>query len=569
MALDNSNPQLTGLAKRLVADSWLTESEMKRALDDANITGSSLVNYLAEKHLVDGAIVATLLSQEFGYPMLDLNTFDLSLIPFDLVPPKLISQHHALPLIARGTHLYVAVSDPLNLQALEQFRFGTSLSTLPILVAADSLSHIIESILEDKNTAFEALDDDVLDGGSSSSQHEIIDLSSDNPDRAPIVQFINDILMKAIKIGASDVHFEPYEKSFRVRARVDGVLQRLAKAPTGLSTRIAARLKVLAKLNIAERRLPQDGRMQMKISDTKNIDFRVSSCPTLFGEKLVLRILDSSSAKIGIDALGYEPEQKEIFLKTMHQPQGMILVTGPTGSGKTVSLYTALDILNTGDRNISTAEDPAEINLSGINQVNMHADIGLTFSAALRSFLRQDPDVIMIGEIRDLETAEIAIKAAQTGHMVLSTLHTNDAPQTITRLANMGVAPYNIASAVSLVIAQRLGRRLCEKCKVIDKLPDDTLRSEGFTPQQINKGITIYRAVGCTRCTNGYKGRLGIYQVMPISVPIHDIILAHGDATAIETQSIKEGVLTLRQAGLKKVAEGIFSFDELNRITKE
>jgi len=393
--------------------------------------------------------------------------------------------------------------------------------------------------------------------------------STSEADETPIVRFINGILTHAIKSGASDIHFEPYEKKYRVRIRIDGILQEAQSAPVTLGGRIAARLKVLSRLNIAERRVPQDGRMRLKLSSTKTIDFRVNTCPTLFGEKIVLRILDPTSAQLGIDALGYEPDQKEIFMETMHQPYGMILVTGPTGSGKTVSLYTALNILNTDDRNISTAEDPAEISLAGINQVNVNPTVGLTFSAALKAFLRQDPDIIMVGEIRDLETAEISIKAAQTGHMVFSTLHTNDAPQTITRLANMGVPAFNIASAVSLIIAQRLGRRLCSQCKKSETIPLEALLEEGFTQAQIDKGVTIFKPVGCDSCTLGYKGRVGIYQVMPISDAMGRIIMEGGNSMTLADQAEKEGIDDLRKSGLKKVAAGMTSLEELNRVIKE
>jgi len=395
------------------------------------------------------------------------------------------------------------------------------------------------------------------------------DPSTSEADETPIVRFINGILTHAIKSGASDIHFEPYEKKYRVRIRIDGILQEAQSAPVTLGGRIAARLKVLSRLNIAERRVPQDGRMRLKLSSTKTIDFRVNTCPTLFGEKIVLRILDPTSAQLGIDALGYEPDQKEIFMETMHQPYGMILVTGPTGSGKTVSLYTALNILNTDDRNISTAEDPAEISLAGINQVNVNPTVGLTFSAALKAFLRQDPDIIMVGEIRDLETAEISIKAAQTGHMVFSTLHTNDAPQTITRLANMGVPAFNIASAVSLIIAQRLGRRLCSQCKKSETIPLEALLEEGFTQAQIDKGVTIFKPVGCDSCTLGYKGRVGIYQVMPISDAMGRIIMEGGNSMTLADQAEKEGIDDLRKSGLKKVAAGMTSLEELNRVIKE
>lgn len=565
MAL-NDTKQLSGVARRLVNDGLLDANAIATAQEAATKEGITLVTYLVSHHIVESKLLASILSQEFGIPLFDLTSMDLNLVAAEHIPEKLVLQHHALPLFQRGTRLYVAVSDPMNIQALDAFQFHTDQKTYSILVDETKLSRIIEKVLDDKNEILAGMADTILELDDS-DDNEIEDLSEVKDDDTPVVRFINKMLTRSIKNGASDVHFEPYETEYRVRARIDGVLQEISSAPIELAGRISARLKVLARLNIAERRIPQDGRMRMKLSATKNIDFRVSSCPTLFGEKIVLRILDATQAKLGIDALGYEPDQKKIFLDIMHNPQGMILITGPTGSGKTVSLYTALGILNTEDRNISTAEDPAEITLPGINQVNVHPSVGLDFASALRAFLRQDPDIIMVGEIRDLETAEIAIKAAQTGHLVLSTLHTNDAPQTLTRLANMGVAPFNIASAVSLIIAQRLGRKLCNNCKQIDDLPEEILLSEGFNQTQINSGISVYKAVGCDKCVAGYKGRTGIYQVMAMSDPMRHVILEGGTSSDLEKQAEKEGVSNLRESGLKKVASGIFSFDELNRIT--
>jgi type IV pilus assembly protein PilB len=496
---------------------------------------------------------------------------NMEMAAVSLIQEKLIRQHNALPLYKRGKRLYVAVSDPTNLQALDEFQFNTGLNTYPILTDEQQLATAIEKALDDTQEQLEDFGDSDLDdidlGPEEVEQND--NVTESNVDDTPVVRFINGILTNAIKAGASDIHFEPYEKKYRVRTRIDGILHEKQTAPVTLGGRIAARLKVLSRLNIAERRVPQDGRMRLKLSKTKAIDFRVNTCPTIFGEKIVLRILDPTSAQLGIDALGYEEDQKELFLTTMHQPYGMILVTGPTGSGKTVSLYTALNILNTDDRNISTAEDPAEISLPGINQVNVNPAIGLTFSEALKAFLRQDPDIIMVGEIRDLETAEIAIKAAQTGHMVFSTLHTNDAPQTLTRLANMGVPPFNIASAVTLIIAQRLGRRLCNNCKEQEDIPADALLEEGFTQEQIDDGLTIYKAVGCDSCTAGYKGRVGIYQVMPISEAMGRIIMEGGNSMMLADQAEKEGVADLRTSGLKKVAAGLTSLEEINRVVKE
>ncbi len=570
MAL-NSTQKLSGVARRLVDDGLLDADAIMTAQQAATDEGTALVTYLVKHHIVEGAQLATVLSQEFGLPLFDLNAMDLDAIDSEQIPEKLVLQHHALPLFQRGTRLYVAVSDPMNIQALDAFQFHSGQKTFSILVDEAKLASTIDKVLDDQNEVLAGLMDTAIEYDiSDSADTKVEDLSEKKDGDTPVVKFINGMLSRSIKNGASDVHFEPYETEYRVRARIDGVLQELSAAPIELAGRIAARLKVLSRLNIAERRVPQDGRMRMKLSATKSIDFRVSTCPTLFGEKIVLRILDATQAKLGIDSLGYEPEQKQVFLDIMHRPYGMILITGPTGSGKTVSLYTALGILNTDDRNISTAEDPAEITLAGINQVNMHPEIGLTFAASLRAFLRQDPDIIMVGEIRDLETAEIAIKAAQTGHLVLSTLHTNDAPQTLTRLSNMGVAPFNIASAVSLIIAQRLARKLCSSCKTEDEIPNNILLEEGFTQAQVdNDEITIYKAVGCDKCTGGYKGRTGIYQVMPISEEMRSIILIGGSSKELELQAAEEGVLNLRESGINKVAAGIFSIEELNRITKE
>jgi type IV pilus assembly protein PilB len=563
--------RLSGLAQRLVNDGLLSEEEAENAQLAAKEADLAFVSYLVENKIVSSQHVATIASEEFGVPLFDINTMNIELSATKLISEKLIRQHNALPLYQRGKRLYVAVSDPTNLQGLDEFQFNTGSNTFPVLVEEQQLATAIEKALD---TSEEELDDfgdaelDDIDLGSDEIEPKNDDADA-NIDDTPVVRFINGILTTAIKAGASDIHFEPYEKKYRVRTRIDGILHESKTAPIALAGRISARIKVLSRLNIAERRVPQDGRMRLKLSKTKAIDFRVNTCPTLFGEKIVLRILDPSSAQLGIDALGYEPDQKKVFMDTMHNPYGMILVTGPTGSGKTVSLYTALNILNTDDRNISTAEDPAEISLPGINQVNVNPTVGLNFSDALRAFLRQDPDVIMVGEIRDLETAEIAIKAAQTGHMVLSTLHTNDAPQTLTRLANMGVPPFNIASAVTLIIAQRLARRLCSNCKAPENIPKEALLEEGFTPQQIEEGVTVFKAVGCDNCTEGYKGRVGIYQVMPVSEAMGRIIMEGGNSMQLGDQAASEGVADLRQSGLKKVAGGFTSLEEINRVIKE
>ncbi|HHA18663.1 MAG: type IV-A pilus assembly ATPase PilB [Gammaproteobacteria bacterium] len=563
--------RLSGLARRLVSDNLLSEQDAEAAQLAAKTANIAFVTHIVNNKILSGKVIASVASQEFGVPLFDINTMNMELAATSAIEEKLIRKHNALPLYQRGNKLYVAMSDPTNLRTLDEFQFNTGLNTVQILVDEQQLAISIEKALDDSDQQLDdfgdaELDDIDLGPDDTGSQQDDDDVKIDD---TPVVRFINGILTTAIKAGASDIHFEPYEKKYRVRTRIDGILHESKTAPTALAGRIAARLKVLSRMNIAERRVPQDGRMRLKLSKTKTIDFRVNTCPTLYGEKIVLRILDPTSAQLGIDVLGYEEDQKKIFLDTMHQPYGMILVTGPTGSGKTVSLYTALNILNTDGRNISTAEDPAEISLSGINQVNVNPGIGLTFSDALRAFLRQDPDIIMVGEIRDLETAEISIKAAQTGHMVLSTLHTNDAPQTLTRLANMGVPPFNIASAVSLIIAQRLARRLCSNCKTHDDLPNEALLEEGFTQAQIDVGVTINKPVGCDSCTNGYKGRVGIYQVMPISEAMGRIIMEGGNSMQLADQAKEEGIADLRTSGLKKVAAGLTSLEEINRVIKE
>jgi type IV pilus assembly protein PilB len=491
-----------------------------------------------------------------------------------VVSDKLLAKHRVLPLFKRGKKLFLGVADPTNLHAIDEIKFQTGLTVEAIVVEDDKLQKILDKAIEQVDTAMPNLgDDEGMDLEAletSGGEDELGEAATrDDVEDAPIVRFVNKVMLDAIRKGASDIHFEPYEKIFRVRLRMDGVLREVAQPPVQLAGKISARLKVMSRLDIAERRVPQDGRIKMRLSKTRAIDFRVSTCPTLFGEKIVLRILDPSSAMLGIEALGYEPFQKDIYLKYLAKPQGMILVTGPTGSGKTVSLYTGLNILNKEDTNISTAEDPAEINLPGVNQVNVNNKVGLTFAAALRAFLRQDPDVVMVGEVRDLETAEIAIKAAQTGHLVMSTLHTNDAPQTLTRLIDMGVKPYAIATSVSLIIAQRLARRLCSSCKTLMDVPAEALRKEGFSEADISAGIKIYAAKGCTNCADGYKGRLGIYQVMPVTDSIGRLIMAGGNAIDIADEAAKQGVWDLRRSGLEKVKAGMTSLDEINSITIE
>ncbi len=547
---------------------------MISAIGSAKEAGVNLVAHLVSQGLADAREIAIAASQEFGVPLLDLDAVQLELETVKLVSDKLLAKHRVLPLVRRGKRLFVAVSDPTNLHALDEIKFQTGLSVEAVVVEEDKLQKFATKAIEQVDTQMPALGEDDLDLENLEVTGGDEDLDSDSVARdevedAPIVRFVNKVLLDAIKKGASDIHFEPYEKTYRIRLRLDGYLKELANPPVQLATKISARIKVMSRLDIAERRIPQDGRIKMRISKNRAIDFRVSTCPTLFGEKIVARILDPSSAMLGIDALGYEPAQKDLYMTALSQPHGMILVTGPTGSGKTVSLYTGLNILNKEDTNISTAEDPAEINLPGVNQVNVNPKVGLTFASALRAFLRQDPDVIMVGEIRDLETAEIAIKAAQTGHLVLSTLHTNDAPKTLTRLIDMGVKPYAIATSVSLIIAQRLARKLCNNCKTPIEISPEALLKEGFSEEEVAAGIRIYKPVGCGQCTDGYKGRTGLYQVMPVSEEIQRIILQEGNAVDIAAQSAAEGIWDLRRSGLEKVKSGLTSLDEVNQCTVE
>ncbi len=526
------------------------------------------IRFLIEDKNLDAENIAKILSQSFGYPLIDLNSFDTAMIPDGIRNEKLIRKHNALPLFLRGKVLFVAMSDPTNLDALEDIQFNTGFPTELVLTNDHNLQIYIDKILEEEGDALDISDIDAeeLAGIDVQEERQEDDVATGDKEDAPIVVYINKILLDAIRKGASDLHFEPYEKSYRIRFRVDGILTEMAKPPISLASRMAARLKVMSKLDIAERRVPQDGRIKLALSKKKSIDFRVSTLPTMWGEKIVMRILDSSSAMLGIEMLGYEPAQKAIYMEALEQPQGMILVTGPTGSGKTVSLYTGLNILNTEERNISTAEDPVEINLDGINQVQINVRAGLTFPNALRSFLRQDPDIVMVGEIRDLETAEIAIKAAQTGHLVLSTLHTNSAAETLTRLLNMGVPSYNVASSVSIIIAQRLARRLCNHCKDEDIVPKPELEKQGFTPEQLND-IQLFKPIGCEHCTGGYKGRVGIYEVIKISDKMSSIIMEGGNSLDIAQQCQKEGYNNLRQSGLEKAHQGVTSLAEINRVT--
>ncbi|MEH6609478.1 MAG: type IV-A pilus assembly ATPase PilB [Halioglobus sp.] len=571
---DREIGQLSGLAGRLVADGLVTVEQATQAQANASKQKMSFVQFLVEHMSVDGLKLASIASREFGVPVLDTSSLNHSVIPEGLVEPDLVTKHHAMPLFRRGNRLFVAVSDPTNLAALDEMKFHTGINTDAILVEESALNALITNWMEAQDTLNDGLE------GLDSGDFDDIDIESgEDPDKqddgtesideTPVVRFVNKVLIDAIKQGASDIHFEPYEKYYRVRFRTDGILREMVKPPKTLSARLAARLKVMSQMDISERRMPQDGRIQMKLSRNRAIDFRVNTLPTLFGEKIVLRILDPSSAQMGIEALGYEEDQKKMFLKALSQPQGMILVTGPTGSGKTVSLYTGLNILNEPERNISTAEDPVEINMAGINQVHVNPKVGLNFAEALRSFLRQDPDVIMVGEIRDLETAEIAIKAAQTGHLVLSTLHTNSAAETITRMLNMGVPAFNLATSISLIIAQRLARRLCKDCsEQADDIPHETLLKAGFSEEML-ENATIMKPVGCANCVDGYKGRVGVYEVVQITPEIAKLIMKEGDAIQIRELAQAAGFNDLRASALQKAAHGLTSLEEVNRITTD
>jgi type IV pilus assembly protein PilB len=569
MATAQPKLNVSGLAHRLVRDDLLTEETAQKALKQAQTQRTPFVSYLVEHKILDSGKIARAASQEFGVPLFDLDVLDLEQAPITLVEEKLVRAHRALPLFKRGNRLFLGVSDPTNIEGLDQIKFHTGLSTEAIIVEEEKLARTIDNALEAQETAISDMMDADLDNLDIATAEEEQSQEGDlDVDDAPVVRFVNKMLLDAIKMGASDIHFEPYERSFRIRYRQDGMLHEVASPPVNIAPRLTARLKVMSRMNIAERRVPQDGRIKMMLSKNRSIDFRVNTCPTLYGEKVVLRILDPTSAQIGIEALGFEEEQRRVFEIAISKPYGMVLVTGPTGSGKTVTLYTALNMLNKPDINISTVEDPVEIQVAGINQVNMNSKTGLTFAEALRAFLRQDPDVVMVGEIRDLETAEIAVKAAQTGHLVLSTLHTNDAPQTLTRLANMGIPPYNIASSVLIIMAQRLARRLCDHCKAKDDVPAESLLEEGFSEKEIPK-LKIYKAVGCDMCTSGYKGRVGIFQVMPISEEMGRLIMEGGSSLQLEEQANKEGIQNLRASGLKKVKAGITSLEEINRVTKD
>ena len=569
MAATPQNTPISGLARALVQAGRLKETEAEELMQQALAAKIPLIDQIIAAHKASASEIAIFSSETFGYPLLDLDAFNTDLIPKDAIDRKLVAAHRVVPLNKRGNRLSIAIADPTNLRALDEIRFQTGLAVDPIVVDHGKLMPLVAKVAETPEDALRAIaDDDInLDFGEEEAEEAIADAGAQDIDDAPVVKFIQKILLDAINDGASDIHFEPYEKFYRIRTRVDGILREIAKPPLAIKEKIASRIKVISRLNIAEKRVPQDGRMKLVLSKTRAIDFRVSTLPTLQGEKIVLRILDPSSATLGIEALGYEPDQKAHLLDAVNRPYGMVLVTGPTGSGKTVSLYTCLNILNKDGVNIATAEDPAEINLPGINQVNVDDRAGLTFPVALKAFLRQDPDIIMVGEIRDLETAEIAIKAAQTGHMVLSTLHTNDAPQTLTRLMNMGVPAFNIASSILLITAQRLARRLCN-CKQPLEVPQQALLEAGFKPEELDGSWTLYGPGSCERCKgSGYKGRVGIYQVMPISEEMQRLILAGATSLDLEKQAKAEGVRDLRESGLLKVKQGMTSLEEVLNTT--
>ena len=559
---------VSGVTKHLVTSGLLTQDVLDQAIQDSTRKNKSLISYLVDEDKVDTNILAKIMSEEFGIPFFDLNAYLVTAMPIIDIKPTVMDQHKIFPLFQRGNYLFIAIYDPSSLQVLDDIKFQTNLSVEPIIAEYYKLCDVVKKAMSKMEIDFLSnIKDDELDALQVSNEAESVEVVDEKD--TPIVRFINKVILEAIARGASDIHFEPYEHIYRVRFRQDGMLHEYGQPPVSLSQRLASRVKIMSKLDISEKRIPQDGRFKMKISKVRSVDFRVSTCPTLFGEKVVMRILDPTSATVGVDALGYESFQKELFLAAVNLSQGMVLVTGPTGSGKTVSLYTALNILNDEERNISTAEDPVEINLQGINQVNVNVKAGLTFAAALRSFLRQDPDVIMVGEIRDLETAEIAIKAAQTGHMVLSTLHTNSAPETLTRLINMGVPAFNVATTVNLIVAQRLARKLCEFCKQKIDVPEKALLGIGFTPEDLTKELNIFKAIGCKKCKGGYKGRVGVYEVMPISKKIGEIIMNGGTSLDVGTQALQEGVWFLRKSGLSKASRGLTSLEEVSRITRD
>lgn len=570
MATATTEFQFSGLAKCLIQEGLLTEKDARKHIQEAQNGRLSLISYLVGNKIVDSRSIASAASTEFGVPFLDLDAIDAKALPVKIINEKLIRKYNALPLLKRGKTLFIGISDPTSTHGFDDLKFQSMLNLETVLVEENKLLKCIDVALEAMDSSMADLMDTDLDNLNLQGGEDEMPASDANAeiDDAPIVRFVNKVLLDSIKKGASDIHLEPYEKNFRIRFRSDGILHQIASPPANIANRIISRIKVMSKMDIAERRVPQDGRIKMILSKTRAIDFRVNTCPTLFGEKVVLRILDPTSAQLGIEKLGFEPHQEKLYMEAIHKPYGMVLVTGPTGSGKTVSLYTGLNILNKIERNISTAEDPVEITVDGINQVNVNVKSGLTFANALRAFLRQDPDIIMVGEIRDLETAEIAVKAAQTGHLVLSTLHTNDAPQTLNRLMQMGIEPFNIVSAVNLIMAQRLARRLCENCKKVVALPDNVLISYGFKPEELSS-LKIYGPEGCEMCNQGYKGRVGIYQVMTLSERMRAMILEGTNAMQLADQAKAEGINDLRESGLNKIRMGITSLEEIDRVTKE
>jgi type IV pilus assembly protein PilB len=571
--LPNTTPgtALPGLARALVQAGRLTLPQADTLQKKASADKAGFIDTLLGSSSIDAKSLAVFCAETFGYPLLDLGTFSHDALPVNAIDPKLMQAQRVVALARRGNKLSVAVSDPTNTQALDQIKFQSESTVEPVIVAHDALLALLANIAKSAEQDLSELagEEGDIEFAEDEPQTQAAEAAAAEVEDAPIVRFLNKVLMDAINLGASDIHFEPYEKQYRIRLRVDGVLRDHLAPPLSIRDKLVSRIKVLAKLDISEKRVPQDGRMRLVLSPTKTIDFRVSTLPTLFGEKTVMRILDATQAQMGIDSLGYDPDQKALLIDAITRPYGMVLVTGPTGSGKTVSLYSCLNLLNKPGINISTAEDPAEINLPGVNQVNVNDKAGLTFPVALKAFLRQDPDIIMVGEIRDLETADIAIKAAQTGHMVFSTLHTNDAPSTLTRLMNMGVAPFNIASSVILITAQRLARRLCT-CKQPLDIGRDTLKAAGFRDTDFDGDWRPYGPVGCERCLgSGYKGRVGIYQIMPITPAIEALILAHGNAMQIAAQAEAEGVNSLRRSGLLKVKQGLTSLEEVLGCTNE
>ncbi|HSW83918.1 MAG TPA: type IV-A pilus assembly ATPase PilB [Usitatibacter sp.] len=568
MAAQPSN--FSALGRALVAQGKLAQSEANAIQLEAVKAGVSFVQQLIASKKASAKEVSLFAANTFGYPLLDLNAVDVDHLPLTLIDNKVVASHRVIALGKRGNRVFVAMSDPSNEQVLQEVKFATGMTMEPVVVEDDKLSNIVRKLTDSASKTIESITEEVdLSGIEVTDGEATPEAATEEVDDAPVVKYVQKILLDAINGGASDIHFEPYEKFYRIRYRTDGILQDVAQPPLAIKEKIASRIKVVSKLDISEKRVPQDGRMRMVLSKTRAIDFRVSTLPTLFGEKICMRILDPSSATLGIDALGYDPDQKENLMAAIGRPYGMVLVTGPTGSGKTVSLYTCLNILNKPGINISTAEDPAEINLPGVNQVNINDKAGLNFPVALKAFLRQDPDIIMVGEIRDIETGEIAIKAAQTGHMVLSTLHTNDAPSTLTRLMNMGIAPFNIASSVILITAQRLARKLCS-CKKPVEIPEEALLRAGFKEEDLDGSWQPYGPAGCELCKNtGYKGRVGIYQVMPISEEMERIIMNNGTAIDLADQAQRDGIKDLRQSGLIKVKKGLTSLEEVEGVTNE